>query len=58
MEKWTITLVIESEWWDPGRILDEAIEIGHRLAETIDGTCDEDDVCVTPYKPEKRKDND
>ena len=57
MEKWTITIVIESDW-DPGHILDNAIWIGHRLADDIDGTLNEDDVCVSPYKPEKRKDND
>ena len=57
MEKWTITIVIESDW-DPGHILDNAIWIGYRLADDIDGTLNEDDVCVSPYKPEKRKDND
>ena len=47
-EKWTITLVIESDW-DPVQILDESIEIGHQLADTLDGTCDENTVCVRPY---------
>jgi hypothetical protein len=50
MEKWTITLVIESDS-DPGKILDESIEIGHRLAETMNGHFNEDDVCVSTYKP-------
>tara|TARA_R110000765_G_scaffold3963_1_gene12455 strand:+ start:520 stop:696 length:177 start_codon:yes stop_codon:yes gene_type:complete len=54
MEKWNITIVIESDW-DPSQILDNAIMIGHRLAEDIDGTCDEDEVCVSPHEPPKKE---
>jgi len=47
--RYLITIPIESDM-DPSSILDEAIVVAEDLANRVEGTTDEDEVCVSDAK--------